>query len=84
MRNAGPERIDIPSQENRLFQICLVACFLTMYIITEQSWLSLINVGSGVHLRLAGQLSTETDIDVNNKLSARNIKGGILRNIKKY
>ena len=25
----GPERTDILSQQNRLFQICLVACFLT-------------------------------------------------------
>ena len=50
--NVGPERTDILSQENRLFQICLVACFLTGFNITEQSWLFLFNVGSGVHLRL--------------------------------
>ena len=50
----GPERTDILSQENQLFQICLVGRFLTGYNITKQSWLFLFNVGSGVHLRLAG------------------------------
>ena len=30
---------DILSQENQLFEICLVVCFLTVYNITEQSWL---------------------------------------------
>ena len=29
---------DILSQENQLFEICLVVCFLTGYNITEQSW----------------------------------------------
>ena len=44
---------------------CFVACFLTWYNITEQSWLFLINIGSGVHLRLAGQQWTGVDIDWN-------------------
>ena len=34
---------------------CLEACFLTWYNMTQQSWLFLFNVGSGVHLRLAGE-----------------------------
>ena len=50
-------------EENWLFQICLVVCFLTGYNITEQSWLFLFNVGSGVHLWLAGQQCTWADID---------------------
>ena len=41
---------------------CLVVCFLTGYNITERSWLFLCNVGSGVHLRLAGQQWTKFDI----------------------
>ena len=32
-------RLGILSQENQLFQICLVLCFLTMFNITKQSWL---------------------------------------------
>ena len=63
--NVGPERADILSQENRLFQICLVGRFLTGYNITKQSWLFLFNVGSGVHLRLAGQQWTGADTDKN-------------------
>ena len=39
-----------------------MACFLTGYNITEQSWLFLFNVGSGVYL-LAGQQWTGADID---------------------
>ena len=39
LHNFGPERTNILFQKNRLFQIFLVACFLTGYIITEQSWL---------------------------------------------
>ena len=53
--NVDPERTDILSQENRLFQIRLLVCFSTGYNITEQSWLFLFNVRSGVHLRLVGQ-----------------------------
>ena len=63
--NVNPERTNILSQENRLFQICLVACFLNRVNITEQSWLFLLNVDSGVHLRLARQQWTRTDIDWN-------------------
>ena len=55
------ERTDILSQKNRLFQICQVACFLTGYNTTKQSWLSLFNVGSGVHLQLVGQQWTGAD-----------------------
>ena len=55
------EHTDILSQENRLFQICQVACFLTGYNTTKQSWLSLFNVISGVHLRLVGQQWTGAD-----------------------
>ena len=43
----------------------LVVCFLTGYIITEQSWLFLFNADSGVHLHLAGQQWTGGDIDWN-------------------
>ena len=39
----------------RKTSFCLVVCFLTGYIITEQSWLFLFNIDSGVHLHLAGQ-----------------------------
>ena len=53
--NVDPERTDILSQENRLFQIRLLVCFSTGYNITEHSWLFLFNVRSGVHLRLVGQ-----------------------------
>ena len=53
--NVDPEHTDILSQENRLFQIRLLVCFSTGYNITEQSWLFLFNVRSGVHLRLVGQ-----------------------------
>ena len=56
LRNVGPERTDIPSQERRLFQICLVACFLAGYNIIEQSWFFLLNVGSGVYLFIYFQL----------------------------
>ena len=63
----GTERTDILSQENRLFQVCFVTCFLTGYNTTEQSWLFLFNVGSGIHLRLAGQQWTGADFDWNNK-----------------
>ena len=38
---------------------------LTGYYITEQSWLFLFNVGSGAHLRLAGQQWTGADLDWN-------------------
>ena len=38
---------------------------LTGYYITEQSWLFLFNVGSGIHLRLAGQQWTRVDFDWN-------------------
>ena len=54
MRNVGLEHTDILLQENRLFAIRLVACFLTEYNITRQSWLFLFNIGSDVHLRFAG------------------------------
>ena len=50
-------------RKNRFFQICLVACFLTGYIIREQSWFFLFNVGSGFHLWLLGQQWTGADID---------------------
>ena len=46
--NVGPERADILSQENQVFQVCLVEYFLTRY-----------NVGSEAHLRLSGQQWTE-------------------------
>ena len=52
LRYVGPDHTDILSQENWLFEICLVSCVLTWYNITEQSWLFLFNVGSGVHLQL--------------------------------
>ena len=39
--------------------------FLTGYYITEQSWVFLFNVGSGVYLRIAGQQWTGADIDWN-------------------
>ena len=65
LHNVGPEYTDILSQENRLFQICLVTWFLTGYNISEKSWLVLFNVGLGVHLRLAGQQWTRADIDWN-------------------
>ena len=68
LRNVGPERTDILPQKNRLFQICLVACLLTGHNITEQSWLFLFNVELRVHLRLAGQQWTETDIDWNKRI----------------
>ena len=38
---------------------------LTGYSITEQSWLFLFNVGSGVHLQLVGQQWTGADFDWN-------------------
>ena len=37
LRNVGPERTYILSQDNQLFQVSLVACFLTGYNIIEQS-----------------------------------------------
>ena len=43
---------------------------LTGYYITEQSWLFLFNVGSGVHLRLAGQQWTGADFDWNNTIDS--------------
>ena len=55
LRNVDLEHTDIISQENRLFPIYLVACFLTGYNITEQSWLFLFNVGSGINQRLSEQ-----------------------------
>ena len=61
----GPECTDILSQENWLFQICLVACFLTRYNTTKQSWLFLFNVGLGVHLQLMGQQWTGVTFDWN-------------------
>ena len=63
--DVGPELTDILSHENRLFQIYLVACFLTGYNITEQSWLFLFNVGSGVRLRFAGEQWTGAEFDWN-------------------
>ena len=45
---------------------CLVACFLTRYNITKQSWLFLFNVGSGVHSWLVGQQWIGIDIDWKN------------------
>ena len=39
LHNFGPERTNILFQKNQLFQIFLVTCFLTGYIITNQSWL---------------------------------------------
>ena len=65
LHNVGPEHTDILSQENRLFQICLVTWFFNGDNITEKSWLFLFNVGLGVHLRLAGQQWTGADIDWN-------------------
>ena len=65
LRNVGPEYTYILSQENRLFQMCLVTCFLNGYNITEQSWLFLFNVGSRVSLRLVGQQWTEAHFDWN-------------------
>ena len=44
---------------------CLIACFLTGYNITKESWFFLFNVGSGVHVWLAGQQWTGADIDWN-------------------
>ena len=46
-----------------VFEICLVVCFLTGYIITAQSWLILLSFNSGVHLHLAGQQWIGGDID---------------------
>ena len=63
--NVGWEHTGILSQENRLFQICLVACFLTGFNITEQPWLFLFSVGSVAHLWLAGQQWTGANIDLN-------------------
>ena len=63
--NAGPERIRYTFTENQLFQICLVACFLTGFNITKQPWLFLLNVGSGIHLRVVGQQWTGAYIDWN-------------------
>ena len=63
----GTERTDILSHENRLFQVCFVACFLNGYNTTERSWLFLFNVGSGIHLRPVGQQWTGADFDWNNK-----------------
>ena len=77
IRNVGPERTDISSQENRLFQICLVACFLTGYNITEQSWPFFFNVGSGVHLSLTGQQWTGADIDWNTINIVPHITGNV-------
>ena len=65
LRNVGPERTDMLLQENWLFQICLMTCFLAGYIITEQSWRFLFNVSSGVHLWLEGQQWTGADINWN-------------------
>ena len=65
LRNIGSKRTDILSLKNRLFQICLVAWFLTGYYVTEQSWLFLFNGGSGVHLRLAGQQWSGADFGWN-------------------
>ena len=48
-----------------VFWICLVACFLSSYIVTEQSWLFLFNVSLGVHLWLPGQQWTGANIDWN-------------------
>ena len=45
LRNVDLEHADILSLENRLFEICLVACLLTGCNITKQSWLFLFNVG---------------------------------------
>ena len=42
-----------------------VACCLTGYIITKQSWLLLFNLCYAVHLQLAGQQWTAADIDWN-------------------
>ena len=42
-----PRAHRILSQENRLFKICLAACFLTGYDITEQSWVFLFNARLG-------------------------------------
>ena len=65
LRNVDLEHTDILSRENRLFEICLLACFLTGCNIIKQSWLLLFNVGSGIDLRLAGQQWTGTNIDWN-------------------
>ena len=52
MCNVGPKFIVIFLMKNQLlFHICLVACYLSRYNITEQSWLFLLNVGLGVYLR---------------------------------
>ena len=61
--NVGLEHTDLLSLENRLSETCPVACFLTGYNITEQFWLFLFNVSSGVHLRLSGQQWTGANID---------------------
>ena len=50
-------------EENNLYNV--VACSLTGYNITEQSWLFLFSVASEVHLRLAGQQWTGVNIDWN-------------------
>ena len=39
LQESTQKHSDILSQENQLFEICLVVCFLTVYNITEQSWL---------------------------------------------
>ena len=65
LRNVGLRHTDVLSQENRLFEICLVAWFLTGYNITQRSWLFLFNVDSDVDLRLEGQQWIGANIDWN-------------------
>ena len=71
LRNVDLEHTDKLLLENRLFEICLVARFLTECNITKQSWLFLFNVGSRVHVWLAGRQWTGANIDWN---IAKNIK----------
>ena len=52
-------------RKNGCFKYAWWPVFLNGYSITEQSWLFLFNVGSGVHLRLAVQQGTGTEINWN-------------------
>ena len=68
-----PERTYILSQENCLFQICLVTCFLIGYITTEKFWLFLFNVGSGVHLRLGRDERSSFNLPIDRKSTQKHL-----------
>ena len=74
----------ILSQENRLFQICLAAWFLTGCNTIEQSCLVLFSVGFRVHLQLVGQQRTGADIDWNNGGKSRSRRMERIRRLIKY